>query len=508
MEEYLTVALVHLNVRYKHVVENRRTLLQLNKEAAQKGADIILNTELALSGYSFRSREEVSPYVETVTGESICALSKIAASFGKYIVIGFAEKDERTRIYYNTAAVLDPDGNMVCRYRKINAEARWACPGPARQNNTFNTPWGRAGILICSDTYHGLIPRSTALRGARLVLVPANWPSGGIDPRQLWRTRAMENGIYLIACNRGGIDREMKFEHAWSCAFSPDGTALMADCSASSRIHYVKFALVKGKLPDQSRKQMIEARNPHRYSPIYLDLRFAYDFTDYYGMPKPGKISVTCVASDQMDLFSPEYLQNRIVKEKKANDSFFVFPIGMKLSDSSRLKEIIGQAAIRNGIAICAGKQTENGQTTLLLATPGGDFHEYRDIAGSCNPDLMDIGPARVGICPVEELLHPEIAVAYSKLGCDLLLVPGGHIEETTRLVIGARSVEQVGVAVAGNNRAFICEPPEGHECWREESAVGHGSCTMVLDTGRTRKKRFQDRVNFELLLENNLKTG
>ncbi|MBW2087626.1 MAG: hypothetical protein JRI37_01330 [Deltaproteobacteria bacterium] len=71
MEEYLTVALVHLNVRYKHVVENRRTLLQLNKEAAQKGADIILNTELALSGYSFRSREEVSPYVETVTGESI-----------------------------------------------------------------------------------------------------------------------------------------------------------------------------------------------------------------------------------------------------------------------------------------------------------------------------------------------------------------------------------------------------------------------------------------------------
>jgi len=59
MEEYLTVALVHLNVRYKHVVENRRTLLQLNKEAAQKGADIILNTELALSGYSFRSREEV-----------------------------------------------------------------------------------------------------------------------------------------------------------------------------------------------------------------------------------------------------------------------------------------------------------------------------------------------------------------------------------------------------------------------------------------------------------------
>lgn len=91
------------------------------------------------------------------------------------------------------------------------------------------------GVLICSDTYNGLMPRITALRGADLLLVPANWPPTGLNPRVLWRVRAMENGIFLAACNRTGIDRIMDCRQALSCVSDPQGHLLLEAKTRRSR---------------------------------------------------------------------------------------------------------------------------------------------------------------------------------------------------------------------------------------------------------------------------------
>ena len=59
-------------------------------------------------------------------------------------------------------------------------------------------------MLICADTYYGLLPRSLALHDVDLLLTLANWPLVGIDPREVWRARALENGIGVIGANRTG----------------------------------------------------------------------------------------------------------------------------------------------------------------------------------------------------------------------------------------------------------------------------------------------------------------
>ncbi|MDL1968869.1 MAG: hypothetical protein LWW97_10090 [Deltaproteobacteria bacterium] len=60
-------------------------------------------------------------------------LSEIVKEHGAYIIIGLAERDNATWIYYNSAIVIDPDGRRICTFRKINAESRWSCPRRANQ---------------------------------------------------------------------------------------------------------------------------------------------------------------------------------------------------------------------------------------------------------------------------------------------------------------------------------------------------------------------------------------
>ncbi len=180
----LKVALLHMAVTHKDPTANRKVLLTLIDKAAGEGAQLIPAPEMALSGYSFDHRGDIAPYTEAVDGPTLTQIGERARLHGVFICVGLALSHPSTGIFTNSAVAVDPDGRVVCRYDKINAEGRWACPGDPRRNNTFETPWGRMGILIFSDTYHSLLPRVTALRKVDLLLVPANWPPTGINPKK------------------------------------------------------------------------------------------------------------------------------------------------------------------------------------------------------------------------------------------------------------------------------------------------------------------------------------
>jgi predicted amidohydrolase len=93
---------------------------------------------------------------------------------------------------------IDRHGAIIARHRKFIAERAWATAGTTLANSIFDTPWGRVGLLICSDTYYGILPRAMAARGVNLLLVPANWPPGNLDPREVWSARARENHITYL----------------------------------------------------------------------------------------------------------------------------------------------------------------------------------------------------------------------------------------------------------------------------------------------------------------------
>ncbi len=496
MERHLTLGLIHLNVRYREPEINRRRLLELNEEAASSGAQVIVNTELALSGYSFDSREDIEPFLETVRGETLSKLTRIARRHKVFIVFGFAEKSEKTNIYSNSAVVLAPSGRVVRRYRKINAEPRWACPGPPQQDNTFDTPWGRVGVLICSDTYHGLIPRATALRGADLLLVPANWPSDGLDPRRLWRARSVENGIYLAACNRTGQDRRMDCSDAWSFVVGPDGISLMEGRSPDSKVFYCRIPLEDGKLPGAHRIERLKTRRPHLYGSLYLDLRFAHDPLTYFGLPDVDRIPVLCVSGhgDPLTLLEETLASS---KEKPLAVVLPEFP-----ADETDRDPGTAPAAWARKHRVHIAFSVFRGETSYLgLACPDGKV-AWVDRENTKEVWTKDCEWGRIGVCGAEDLMHPEYAVACAKRGCDVLLVPARSLDSAKCIVLPARAVEQVAVAASARDGAFISEPPEGHSPWRETNVEGAGQCRMGLLTRRTRDKRLQDRVDYDLLLK------
>lgn len=502
-DKTLKIALIHLNVIYKDLETNTRHLLDLNKKAAESGVDLILNTEMAASGYSFTSREDIADYTVSEHGKLLSGLAGIAKENGVYIVAGAAEKDSGNGIYYNSSFAFDPDGKLICKYRKINAESKWACPGQADQNGIFDTPWGRLGMLICSDSYYGLMPRSMALQGVNLLLIPANWPPGEIDPVEIWRARVMENGFFIAVCNRTGMDRIMDCNKGLSCLINPDGEAIFSGSSEDSQIFFTNIPLDKyGKICGKKQKKIMAERDTCYFKNIYLDLRLTPDLTEHYELPEPGILSVECLVSPEKSGLNAKFIENKLQEFYKNKTPFIILP---RTSSSvlSRKELLLLSKRFNAGFSIALVGKAD--KTEYLLITPDG-LESY--IAGTANINreipfpISDFGSARIAMVPYQFFKHPEIAVALAKSGCDLVVLSEENLDSENHLLTGIKTIENVAIAICANNRASIFMPPVGCHRWVEKDMDAFGICSFQIDTSKTRTKRFQDRINFELLLQ------
>ncbi len=148
---------------------------------------------------------------EPIPGPSTQAVAAVARARRVNIVFGMIEK-EGSRLF-NTAVLIDRDGNIVGKHHKVQLPlsdmAQGITPGSAVQ--VFDTDFGRVAILICQDASFPEPAREAALQGAEILLVPI-W--GG--KKTLLHARAVENGIHLAASG---------YDYA-SEVVSPLGTAL------------------------------------------------------------------------------------------------------------------------------------------------------------------------------------------------------------------------------------------------------------------------------------------
>jgi predicted amidohydrolase len=487
--------------------------------AAAGGAQIILAPEMAVCGYSFDSRREISPHVETLAGATIMAVAERARRHGVYICAGLALSRGAGGIFTNSAVLVDPRGRVACRYDKIGAESRWACPGDPGRDNTVQTPWGRLGILICSDTYHGLMPRITALRGADLLLVPANWPPAGFDPRELWRARALENGIHLAVCNRTGLDRTMDFRSAASCLINPHGEMRFEDASRSGRHFLVDLPLTAdGCIDQEHRRRRLTSRRPVHYPDAYLNLEAVSDLTAYYKLPPTERVSLVCVVPRPRE--APADALRRVLDAgKNAAGDLWLLPA--READLAPLSiEAIGRTATHHGITVLTGGVTGgphgHGRRYLAFQNAEADRQQKRPqqrrllqqwelppwpFGDEGRFPRIRLGGLKILLAGLDALAHPELAVAAAKRGCDLVVAMESDLIPAQRLLAGVRTIEQLAVAACAPNSAGIWMPPEGHQRWGETSASAGQVCQQDLDVQFLRNKRFQDRVDFEVLL-------
>ncbi len=144
---------------------NRATLEAYIREAAGNGAELIITPEFGVVGYpdipelsdeddNFRNREDADVYAELKTGKSFQFFSKIAKELKVTIHYGYMERDAETDLFYNTVNVIGPKGTLLASYQKIHLyeiEVNYLEEG--KNITTYESQFGKIGIIICSDVY-------------------------------------------------------------------------------------------------------------------------------------------------------------------------------------------------------------------------------------------------------------------------------------------------------------------------------------------------------------------
>jgi N-carbamoylputrescine amidase len=222
MAEKFTIGLIQMSCS----TDPRENLAKAEariQEAAKRGAQIICLQELFRSQYFCREENaDLFELAEAIPGPSTEALSKLARSLNVAIIGSLFER-RAPGIYHNTAAILDADGSLLGKYRKMHIpddplyyEKFYFTPGDLGFPN-FDTRFARIGVLVCWDQWYPEGARVSSLGGANILFYPTaiGWhPSEkrefGAAQLDAWRTiqrsHAIANGVFVAAVNRVGFE--------------------------------------------------------------------------------------------------------------------------------------------------------------------------------------------------------------------------------------------------------------------------------------------------------------
>ena len=189
--------------------------------AAKAGAQVICLQELFRSQYFCQVEDhKYFAAAEEIPGPSTAALTRVAKEHGVVIIASLFER-RSAGLYHNTAAIIDADGSLLGKYRKMHIpddplfyEKFYFTPGDLGFR-TWNTRFGKLGVLVCWDQWYPEAARLTVLSGAEILFYPTaiGWhPSEkaeyGVRQHSSWETiqrgHAIANGCYVAAVNRIG----------------------------------------------------------------------------------------------------------------------------------------------------------------------------------------------------------------------------------------------------------------------------------------------------------------
>lgn len=207
----LKIALAQFNSKILDLNFNKEKMLLMIKEAAFKGADVIVFPELFSIGYNLEIvGENIDSIIETKNTPLVLAACKSALENKIYVIIGVPYKENGKR--YNSAIIIDKKGNIVDIYKKNNlwfSERKYFDYGD-NEFRVYEAEFGKFGVVICYDVDYPETCRKLALNGADIIFVVSAWDN---SYRRLWDVylpaRALENTVYIAAVNRVGVEENL-----------------------------------------------------------------------------------------------------------------------------------------------------------------------------------------------------------------------------------------------------------------------------------------------------------
>lgn len=225
MTRTLTVAALQLPLGSPEEADNIVAVSMLVEEAARQGAQVILPPELFSGPYFCKTEDEARFALARPTADhpSVKAMQALARQLQVAIPTSFFERDGHH--YYNTVAMIDPDGEIMGTYRKSHIP-----DGPGYEEKYYFRPgndgfkvWDlfgtRIGIGICWDQWYPECARVMALAGAEVLFYPTAIGTEPYDPdldtSRMWRRamqgHAVSNCMPVVAANRIGEEDGQRF---------------------------------------------------------------------------------------------------------------------------------------------------------------------------------------------------------------------------------------------------------------------------------------------------------
>lgn len=467
------------------VAANRARMVSLATEAAENGAKMIVLPEMATSGYSFFSREEIATVAETVPGPSTEALGAVAKEFGAYIAFGMPEYEPKKNLYFNAAELIGPGGEVVGSYRKRNnlLEASYNAevyePMP-----TFETPYGRVALAICSDIFYPQFARAAAVAGATILLAPANT----YLETNLARVRTYENDFSIVVANRYGVGTAgskpesftqntftipSPFAYEWE--FGDQSLIMNEKGELLASLTKPEDAIGYGELPIRSSRTFPVERKPAMYSLIAQDTLQEYT-QKQLGLPTPTTFAAAAIDPGPSE--EPWAAALAAVEKAKADAEAEggTLRLAVLPADYFSSEEPAGLAALKEyseaeqvDVEIGYAATKTEAPRSLLIGSNGKTYSYVRTHRskgeGISKSELgndywvVDRDYGRVALMQGTDLIPPETGLVLAQMGVDIVAVNADSANPVLGALWEDRSADYLNLVVAnkaGNEGIYL----------------------------------------------------
>lgn len=199
----------------------------IERAVQETSARLIVLPETITTGFAPTiAAAELWDLVDTLPGSSSKPIAEVAKSLGVYVIFPTYERGKKRGVVYNSAALIDPCGEVLGVYRKTHlfpterkSAGGWSTPG--NKPVVVETGLGSIGLMICYDGDFPELARCEAIMGAEIICRP----SALLRSFEIWemtnKARAYDNHVYVLACNAIGPDARSNYYFGHSMIVSP-----------------------------------------------------------------------------------------------------------------------------------------------------------------------------------------------------------------------------------------------------------------------------------------------
>lgn len=462
------VASVEFNPQFMQLDSNITGIVNAVIPAAKNGAKLIVLPEAATTGYIYKDRAQIEPYLDTIPGKTTAAIAAVTKQYHVYVAVGMIEKDPDTGKVYNSAALIGPDG-YIGKYRKnqLNSSDNLYASRGDLSFPVFDTEIGKIALVICYDDMHLQSLLLPSLRGADIMvyitasdILPKFEHGSNSNHSTIGNISSVAGwiGMNIVASNRtgdesnpetGGITHFVGGASIWNNQGKRLAAAPVSTWTNSGNPQTI-YATINTSKGNPQKDYWLKHRRPE----LYQDYNYYRAPVDPVANFKPQQISALLVQYQSDTNVDKNYATiEKLIRQSQEVFNLVVLPYNSFIGNAELNQANISKYAekLKGHSYNLAAKLAKKYKTFVLFSMPEADNSKYYETAilfdyngkqvgiyrkahlndnehkwASASNDLpiftTELG--RVAVMLNDETRIPELADIYALKRADVILIP------------------------------------------------------------------------------------